>query len=103
MLIALSRSQWSVQTSKGLGIKTVAQITDMNEPIGSATLATLSRVLGSVLRASGSRVPDDTRGPRCPPRRATALALTGRASNPLKKGSRWFHEVLENGEGFAIV
>lgn len=94
--IALAESM--VGTAKGLGIDTVAQITDMNEPIGSH-IGNALEVLGSirVLQGEGSQ---DTRN-LVALQGGQLLALTG-DSVTLEQGMNMIHEVLENGEALRI-
>ena len=94
--IALAESM--VGTAKGLGIDTVAQITDMNEPIGSH-IGNALEVLGSilVLQGIGSQ---DTRE-LVALQGGQLLALTG-YSPTLEEGVNMIHEVLDNGEALRI-
>tara|TARA_B100000459_G_scaffold146465_1_gene112825 strand:- start:92 stop:1429 length:1338 start_codon:yes stop_codon:yes gene_type:complete len=94
--IALAKSM--VATAKGLGIDTVAQITDMNEPIGSHVGNALE-VLGSVrvLQGKGS---NDTRN-LVALQGGQLLALTGLAPT-LEYGIDMVHEVLENGKALDV-
>ena len=91
---ALALAKSMVGAAKGLGIKTVAQITDMNEPIGSHVGNALE-ILGSiyVLQGKGSK---DTRG-LVELQGGQLLSLTGIASS-LEQGIQMVSEVLENGE-----
>ncbi len=90
--VALAESM--VGAAKGLGIDTVAQITDMNEPIGTHVGNALE-VLGSihVLRGGGSV---DTRD-LVALQGGQLLALT-KISSSLEHGVRMIQDVLENGE-----
>ena len=94
--IALAESM--VGTAKGLGIDTVAQITDMNEPIGSH-IGNALEVLGSihVLQGKGSR---DTRD-LVAIQGGQLLTLTGMSST-LEFGIKRIHDVLENGEALRV-
>jgi thymidine phosphorylase len=90
--VALAESM--VGAAKGLGIDTVAQITDMNEPIGTHIGNSLE-VLGSVyvLRGKGST---DTRD-LVALQGGQLLALTG-ISSSLESGIKMILEVLGNGK-----
>lgn len=94
--IALAESM--VGTAKGLGINTVAQITDMNEPIGSH-IGNALEVLGSVhvLQGKGSR---DTRD-LVALQGGQLLALTGITSTG-EEGVKLIHEVLDNGKAMSL-
>jgi thymidine phosphorylase len=83
-----------VSAAKGLGINTVAQITDMNEPIGTH-IGNALEVLGSVhvLQGKGSA---DTRN-LVALQGGQLLALTG-ISPSLEQGIQMILEVLDNGE-----
>ena len=91
---ALALAESMVGAAKGLGIKTVAQITDMNEPIGSHVGNALE-IIGSVyvLQGKGSK---DTRG-LVELQGGQLLSLTGIASS-LEQGIQMISDVLENGE-----
>tara|TARA_B110000444_G_scaffold126707_1_gene119200 strand:+ start:17125 stop:18447 length:1323 start_codon:yes stop_codon:yes gene_type:complete len=91
---AIDLAKSMVETSKGLGINTVAQITDMNEPIGSH-IGNALEVLGSVHVLQGQGA-DDTRD-LVALQGGQLLELTGRASNH-EEGVKMIHEVLENGK-----
>lgn len=95
---AIALAQSMVATAKGLGIDTVAQITDMNEPIGSH-IGNALEVLGSVrvLQGNGSH---DTRD-LVALQGGQLLALTG-LSSTLEHGIEMIHEVLENGTALKI-
>ena len=90
--IALAESM--VGAAKGLGINTVAQITDMNEPIGTH-IGNALEVLGSVhvLQGKGSA---DTRN-LVALQGGQLLVLAERASS-LEQGIQMITEVLDNGE-----
>ena len=99
-LDALALAESMVAAAKGLGINTVAQITDMNEPIGTH-IGNALEILGSVyvLQGKGSK---DTRG-LVELQGGQLLTLTGIASS-LEQGIQMISEVLENGDalGFFI-
>ena len=90
--IALAESM--VGAAKGLGINTVAQITDMNEPIGTH-IGNALEILGTVhvLQGKGSA---DTRN-LVALQGGQLLALTG-ISPSLEQGIQMISEVLDNGE-----
>jgi len=90
--IALAESM--VGAAKGLGIKTVVQITDMNEPIGTH-IGNALEILGSVLVLQG-KGSSDTRA-LVELQGGQLLELTGMASS-LRRGIQMISEVLENGE-----
>ena len=91
---ALALAESMVSAAKGLGINTVAQITDMNEPIGTH-IGNALEVLGSVqvLQGKGS---DDTRN-LVALQGGQLLALTGSAES-LEQGIKMISDVLDNGE-----
>lgn len=91
---ALALAESMVGAAKGLGIKTVAQITDMNEPIGTH-IGNALEIIGSVhvLQGKGSV---DTRE-LVELQGGQLLALTGIATS-LMQGIQMISEVLNNGE-----
>ena len=94
--IALAESM--VGTAKGLGIDTVAQITDMNEPIGSH-IGNALEVLGSVLVLQGIGS-QDTRD-LVALQGGQLLALTG-LSPTLEEGMNMICEVLKDGSALRV-
>ncbi len=95
---AIALAQSMVDTAKGLGINTVAQITDMNEPIGSH-IGNALEVLGSVLVLQG-KGSQDTRD-LVALQGGQLLALTGITSTRAE-GVKLIHEVLDNGKAMAL-
>ena len=91
---ALALAESMVSAAKGLGINTVAQITEMNEPIGTH-IGNALEILGSVyvLQGKGST---DTRN-LVALQGGQLLALTG-ISPSLEQGIQMILEVLDNGE-----
>lgn len=94
--VQLARSM--VRTANGLGINTVAQITDMNEPIGTH-IGNALEVVGSVLvlQGKGSR---DTRD-LVVLQGGQLLALTGKADS-LGTGKALIERVLDNGRALEV-
>ena len=94
--VQLARSM--VRTANGLGINTVAQITDMNEPIGTH-IGNALEVIGSVLvlQGKGSR---DTRD-LVVLQGGQLLALTGKADS-LSTGKALIEKVLDNGRALEV-
>jgi|TARA_B100001094_G_C18123303_1_gene768037 thymidine phosphorylase len=83
-----------VRTANGLGIKTVAQITDMNQPIGSHIGNALEVVESiQVLQGKGTR---DTRN-LVVMQAGKLLELTGSCST-FEAGKKQVEEVLDNGK-----
>lgn len=95
---ALALAESMVGAAKGLGIKTVAQITDMNEPIGTHVGNALE-ILGSVLVLQG-KGSSDTRG-LVELQGGQLLELTGIATT-LELGIEMISAVLENGEALRL-
>ena len=95
---ALALAESMVGAAKGLGIKTVAQITDMNEPIGTHVGNALE-ILGSVLVLQG-KGSSDTRG-LVELQGGQLLELTGMATT-LEQGIEMISAVLENGQALRI-
>lgn len=95
---ALALAESMVATAKGLGIDTVAQITDMNEPIGNYVGNSLE-VLGSllVLQGKGS---SDTRELVCM-QGGQLLELTGYADS-LESGWSAIADALDNGSALDV-
>ena len=95
---AVQLAESMVRTANGLGIKTIAQVTDMNEPIGTH-IGNALEVTGSilVLQGQGSK---DTRE-LVMLQGGQLLSLTGKAAT-LEDGKRKIAQVLDNGRALEI-
>ncbi|MBT6255575.1 MAG: thymidine phosphorylase, partial [Euryarchaeota archaeon] len=95
---AVQLAESMVRTANGLGIKTIAQVTDMNEPIGTH-IGNALEVTGSilVLQGQGSK---DTRE-LVMLQGGQLLNLTGKAAT-LEDGMRMIGQVLDGGQALGV-
>lgn len=91
---AVRLAESMVRTANGLGIKTIAQVTDMNEPIGTHVGNALE-VTGSILVLQGQGSADTRELVML--QGGQLLHLTGKVTT-LEEGKRRIAQVLDNGQ-----